>query len=149
MALVTSIRNLSEVEKMTQPLFYVALNIAENDYEVARIDDAFTAAEAAGFKLFFSFDMSYTWDASDIVSITSSHANSSSMYRWNDKVLLSTYSGESYGDSFWSGVKSSLAGAGVNVVFAPAFTSYRDPSDADSLLSNFASIDGFFNWWSW
>ncbi|KAF9811783.1 hypothetical protein IEO21_06395 [Rhodonia placenta] len=28
-------------------------------------------------------------------------------------------------------------------------TSYRAPDDADSLMSNFTSIDGFFNWWSW
>lgn len=45
-------------------------------------------------------------------------------------------------------MKSTLASAGVQVSFAPAFTSYRDPSLASSLLSTFPSIDGFFNWWS-
>ncbi|KAF7318311.1 hypothetical protein HMN09_00339900 [Mycena chlorophos] len=125
------------------------LNTAAADYEVDRIDDAFTVAENLGFKLFLSFDMSYSWAASDIVSITASHASSSAMLTWNGKVLLSTYSGESYGDSFWSGIKSSLANEGIQVSFAPAFTTYRDPSLANSLISTFSSVDGFFNWWSW
>jgi len=105
-----------------------ALNIAGNDYEISKIDDAYTVAEAAGFKLFYSFDMSYSWQQSDLVAIISKHAQSPSTFRWQGDVLVSTYSGESYGDSF---------------------TSYRNPSDANTLLSKFPSIDGFFNWWSW
>ena len=69
--------------------------------------------------------------------------------RWNGDVLLSTFAGESSGDSFFAGVKSALAAKGTTISFAPAFTTYRDPSKASSLLSNFPSIDGFFNWFSW
>lgn len=126
-----------------------ALNIAQNDYEVGKIVDAYAAAEAVGFKLFYSFDMSYSWSQTDMVSIVATHAKSPSTYLWNGNVLVSTYSGESYGDSFWSSFKSALQGQGIKIILAPAFTSYRDPSAANSLLSTFPSIDGFFNWWSW
>lgn len=127
----------------------LALNIALNDYEVDRIATAFDVAESAGFKLFFSFDMSYSWAQADMVSIVAAHASSSAMYLYNGAVLVSTYSGESYGDSFFAGFKSALLAEGYKVILAPAFTTYRDPSLANSLMSTFPSIDGFFNWWSW
>lgn len=65
------------------------------------------------------------------------------------QVLVSTFSGESYGDAFWSSVKSTLSSAGVSISFAPAFLSYRDPSQATTAVSTFTSLDGWFNWWSW
>ena len=126
-----------------------ALNIAGNDYEVAKIDLAYAAAEAAGFKLFYSFDMGYSWDAATIATIVAKHASSASTYRWNNQVLVSTFAGESYGNAFWASVKTNLAAKGITISLAPAFTSYRDPAQANTLLSNFPSIDGFFNWWSW
>ncbi|KAJ7456072.1 glycoside hydrolase family 71 protein [Mycena latifolia] len=122
-----------------------ALNVALPDYELDRIATAFVAAENASFKLFFSFDMSFPWQASDMlvimVSLVAAHDNGG--------VLVSTFSGEGNGDAFWAGVKSSLANEGIKITLAPAFISFRDPSQANTLLSNFPSIDGFFNWWSW
>ena len=126
-----------------------ALNGAVNDFATANITEAYTAAEAAGFKLFYSCDMSYTWQQSDVVSLISKHAKSPSTMLWEGNLLVSTYSGESYGDSFFAGVKSTLAAQGITISLAPAFTTYRDPSKTSSLLSTFPSIDGFFNWWSW
>lgn len=123
-----------------------------NDYETDRLVNAYAAAEALNFKLFMSFDMSYTWDVTDMVNIVAAHASSSAAYLWNGDVLVSTYSGDtgSYAnDAFWSGFKSDLAAQGITITLAPAFTTYRDPSLADSLLSTYPSIDGFFNWWSW
>ncbi|KAG2040412.1 glycoside hydrolase family 71 protein [Suillus americanus] len=126
-----------------------ALNIVANDYEVDRIVDAYLAAEALGFKLFYSFDMSYTWQQSDMVNIVANHSSSPSTFLWNNTILVSTYSGESYGEDFWASFKSALQSQGIDIILAPAFTTYRDPSDAASLVSTFPSIDGFFNWWSW
>jgi glucan endo-1,3-alpha-glucosidase len=71
------------------------------------------------------------------------------MLLYNGGVLVSTFSGEANGDAFWAGVKSSLASQGIKITLAPAFISFRDPSQANTLLSSFPSIDGFFNWWSW
>ncbi|KAJ7730608.1 glycoside hydrolase family 71 protein [Mycena maculata] len=126
-----------------------ALNIAMTDYEVDQVATAFVAAENANFKLFFSFDMSYSWQAADVVSLVAAHASSSAMLMYAGGVLVSTYSGEANGDVFFAGIKSSLASEGITITLAPAFTTYRDPSLANSLLSTFPSIDGFFNWWSW
>ncbi|EIW79669.1 glycoside hydrolase family 71 protein [Coniophora puteana RWD-64-598 SS2] len=129
-----------------------ALNIAANDYEISpQLGYAFAAAEQADFKLFYSFDMSYSWDAPTIAGIIANYSTSSAAFRYgsDNNLLVSTYSGENNGDSFYSGLKSTLSGQGINITLAPAFTSYRDPSQADSLMSTFPSIDGFFNWWSW
>lgn len=130
-------------------MVWIALNVALDDYETDRIEDAYAAAEALGFKLFYSFDMSYDWQESDMVSLVAKHATSSSTFFWKSGVLVSTYSGESKGDAWWSNFKYALKQQGINIVLAPAFTTYRDPSQANSLLSTFSSIDGFFNWWSW
>lgn len=135
-----------------QSLMYgscLALNIAANDYEVDRIVDAYAAAESLGFKLFYSFDISDTWKQSDMVNIVANHSSSPSTFLWNNTILVSTYSGESYGEDFWAGFKSALQSQGIHITLAPAFTTYRDPSSAASLISKFPSIDGFFNWWSW
>ncbi|KZP15020.1 glycoside hydrolase family 71 protein [Athelia psychrophila] len=129
-----------------------ALNMGREtpNYENAKVNDAYAAAEALGFKLWISFDMSNAgWTEADMVSLVTAHAGSSAAYKWKGKPLVSTYSGESQGESFWSSFKSTLSSAGVNIVLAPAFTTYRDPANASSLLSTFPSIDGFFNWWSW
>ncbi|KAH7908228.1 glycoside hydrolase family 71 protein [Hygrophoropsis aurantiaca] len=126
-----------------------ALNIAGNDYEVDKIVDAYTAAESLGFKLFYSFDMSYTWEQTDMVNIVMNHSSSPSNFMWKDTLLVSTYSGEDLGEDFWATFKTALANEGINITLAPAFTTYRDPANATDLLTNFPSIDGFFNWWSW
>lgn len=115
-----------------------------------KIDLAYAAAEArGGFQFFYSFDMNYGWQQTDMVNIVARHASSAATYKWKNAVLVSTFNGDSYGETFWAGFKSALKAKGVTVSFAPAFISYRDPSRASALLSSFPSIDGFFNWWSW
>ncbi|KAJ7890998.1 glycoside hydrolase family 71 protein [Mycena olivaceomarginata] len=126
-----------------------ALNIALPDYEVDRVATAFVAAENANFKLFFSVDMSRSWQQSDIVSLVATHASSPAMLTYNGGVLVSTFEGEGNGNDFWAAIKTSLANEGIKITFAPAFISFRDPSQTGTLLSSFPSIDGFFNWWSW
>ncbi|KAK0501296.1 glycoside hydrolase family 71 protein [Armillaria luteobubalina] len=130
-----------------------ALNVASpDDYEPARIENAYAAAEAAGFKLFYSFDMvsvSGAWSSDTIAAQIEKHATSSSTFLWNDAVLVSTYAGQDNGNDFWAAVKSTLSGQGIDISFAPALTSYRDPSQAETMLSTFTSVDGFTNWWSW
>ncbi|SJL03781.1 uncharacterized protein ARMOST_07138 [Armillaria ostoyae] len=130
-----------------------ALNVASpSDYEPDRIENAYAAAEAAGFKLFYSFDMvsvSGAWSSDTIAAQIEKHATSPSTFLWNDAVLVSTYAGQDSGNDFWASVKSTLSGQGIDISFAPALTSYRDPSQAETMLSTFTSVDGFTNWWSW
>ncbi|KAL1747389.1 glycoside hydrolase family 71 protein [Schizophyllum fasciatum] len=127
-----------------------ALNVAFADYEVDRIVQAYAAAEAANFKLMYSFDFAGgSWSQDQVVSLIAAHANSPATLRWNNKVLVSTYSGENNGDAFFAGVKNSLASQGIEITWAPAFVGYRDTGAAASVMGRFPSIDGFFNWWSW
>ena len=73
------------------------LNLAGDDYEAHnQTDIAYAAAEALGFQLFYSFDMSYPWDATSIASIDAKHASSDNTYQWNGKVIVSTFSGDRY-----------------------------------------------------
>ncbi|KAG8740265.1 hypothetical protein FRC12_016066, partial [Ceratobasidium sp. 428] len=127
-----------------------ALNMAGFDWEPDRINKAYAAAEAKGsFSFFYSFDMSYGWNVDTMTTQIKAHASSARTYRWNGKVLVSTFAGSDKGDAFWSQLKTSCANAGVPIVLAPAFLDYRDPAGASGLISKFPSIDGFFNWWSW
>ena len=133
----------------SSPLLTV-LNTAGNSYEPDQISSAYSAAESlGGFQFFYSFDFSHAWSVSEIASYISAHAASTATYKWNNAVLVSSFSGESNGDSFWSSVKSTLSSDAITISLAPAFISYRDPSQAQTLLNNFPSIDGFTNWWSW
>ncbi|KAF8596299.1 glycoside hydrolase family 71 protein [Ceratobasidium sp. AG-I] len=129
-----------------------ALNLAGYEWEPESINNAYAAAEARGsFSFFYSFDMGsdYPWDVGKMTTQITSHASSARTYRWNGKVLVSTYAGSNRGDAFWNQLKTSCANAGVPIAFAPAFNDYRDPAGASGLISKFTSIDGFFNWWSW
>ncbi|KAJ7589170.1 glycoside hydrolase, partial [Mycena floridula] len=100
-----------------------ALNIAsDSDYEPAKIVDAYQVAEVIGFSLFFSFDMSYSWTPYYISTIM---AASSSMSKWNNAVLMSTFDGSDEGETFWAAVKSNLGGKGITVSVTPAFIKYK------------------------
>ncbi len=133
----------------------IALNMNANDYEASKLVDAYAAAETFSnpdFKLFISFDMSYSWSITDMVSIVAAHAKSPAQFKWDDKVLVSTYAGDTgvyANDGFWSEFKNDLANDGISISLAPAFTTYRDPGAAGKLLNTYPSIDGFMNWWCW
>ncbi|TRM63124.1 glycoside hydrolase family 71 protein, partial [Schizophyllum amplum] len=120
-------------------------------YEVDRLGVAFSAAEAASFDLIISFDMSAnSWTQETMQDLISKHASSSAMYRWNDAVVVTTFSGDTYGNGFYVTLKSALASQGVTISFTPAFLNqYGSSGDVDKVLSSFSSIDGFANWWAW
>lgn len=84
-----------------------------------------------------------------MATLVSAHAHSPSTFKWDDKVLISSFRGEDKGDAFWASLKSTLAGQGIQISLAPAFISFRDPGAASALLAQFPAIDGFMNWWSW
>ncbi|KAK5175931.1 hypothetical protein LTR16_011363, partial [Cryomyces antarcticus] len=122
-----------------------------------RIDDAYTVAASQGFKLMFSFDMSWTscntfWNQTFMASMISRYASNSATYLWNNDVLVSTFGGDSviYGNQFFAGLKNALSGQ-VGISLVPALTSYslaaqfKPPQEAASLVADYPSIDGFFN----
>ena len=133
------------------------------DWYVERIDDAFGAVAAANldFKLIYSFDMSYTpascsipWNTTFMATMIDKYAKHQASYRWNGDILVSTYAGEGYGDSFFAELKKELRGQGISISLAPALTTYADaahnktvnPTEiASSMLENYTSIDGYLN----
>ncbi|KZV73237.1 glycoside hydrolase family 71 protein [Peniophora sp. CONT] len=126
------------------------LNTAGNSYEPNQISTAYSVAESlGGFSFFYSFDFAHPWSVSEMASYISAHAGSTATYKWNNAVLVSSFSGQDNGNSFWASLKSTLSSEAITISLAPAFISYRDPGQAQTLLNNFPSIDGFTNWWSW
>ncbi|KZV73756.1 glycoside hydrolase family 71 protein [Peniophora sp. CONT] len=125
------------------------LDTAGNSYEPSQIATAYGVAEPLGFLFLFSFDFSHAWSVSEMASLISAHATSKATYKWNNAVLVSSFQGEANGNAFWSSLKSTLSSEAITISLAPAFISFRDPSQTSALLSQFPSIDGFMNWWSW
>lgn len=126
-----------------------ALNLGSDNWEPARIADAFTAAQNAGstFKLGLSFDMSAINCSSaddvkllqDYINTYNSHPN---ILQFNGKMLITTFAGESctFGqgsvDAGWNfAIKTGLPA----VYFIPSF--FVDPATFPS----YTSTDGQFN----
>ena len=128
-------------------------------WQVKRIDDAYHAAESVGFKLMFSFDMSYSvcntyWNTTFMQTMITKYAASSAQLRWNTNIMVSTYGGdtvEEYGNSFFQSLKDSLKSAGNPITLVPALTSFSESAQttpaasAAKLIANYPSIDGYFN----
>lgn len=135
----------------------------DESWAVDRIDDAFTAAENVGFKLMYSFDMSYSecdiyWNQTFMQEMITKYAGSSATYRWNSNILVSTYGGDmvdQYGDEFFAGLKANMKYWNNAITLAPALTKYSmaaqtgASSAASKLVSDFSSIDGYLNWQAW
>jgi len=131
------------------------------DWYVARIEDAFAVAATNDFKLIYSFDMSYTptacaigWNTTFMATMISKYANSPAAYIWNGDVLVSSYGGEGYGNNFFAELKSVLAGEGVTISLSPALTTYSLTAQgagsnangvATGMLANYTAIDGYLN----
>jgi glucan endo-1,3-alpha-glucosidase len=132
---------------------------ASRGWQVDRVADAFTAAEQTGFKLMFSFDMSYTtcntfWNTTFMTDMVTKHAGSSAVLRWNTNILVSTYAGDdndAYGNQFFQNFKDSCKNAGQPITLAPALISYAQAAQwtptesANQMMSDYPAIDGFFN----
>jgi len=126
------------------------LNIANgNDYQVQQIPTAFAAAEARGFKLAFSFDQNYQWDQNTMANVVALKASSSANFKWNNKILVSTFAGESKGNQYWADFKNLMSSKGIPITFAPAFQNWsRDTNQAQNLINSFPAIDGFCPWFA-
>ncbi|BGP13907.1 hypothetical protein JCM10213v2_001845 [Rhodosporidiobolus nylandii] len=76
------------------------MNVGNDDSDADQLAKAFAAAEASGFALFYSFDMNYFSSPGSSDKISSTYmpfAASSAYYTVDDKLLVSTFSGETSG----------------------------------------------------
>lgn len=145
-------------------LNWLAPNCGSDDlgWQVARMDDAYAVASLMGFKLFLSFDMSYTqcntfWNQTYMSAIILRYANSGATYRWNSNILVSTFGGDSppYNNQFFQDLKDAVARWGSAISLAPALTSYsyaaqKTPTaSALRMALDYPSVDGYMNWQAW
>ena len=108
----------------------------------ATVQNAYKAAEATGFKLFFSFDYlgGAPWPQSSVVSVLNQYASSGAQFKVDGKSFASTFEGTgNKGD--WDSIKGSVSGG---VYFVPDWSSLgAKPFAAES------SVDGGFSWNCW
>lgn len=120
-----------------------ALNIAaQDDSTDSSLAKAFAAADAKGFKLFFSFDYEAqgAWPRDRVVSLVNAYKGRPSYYQQNGRPLVSTFEGPGSAGQ-WSSIKGS-----TGAFFVPDWDSLG-PSGAVSAGGGVA--DGLFNWDSW
>ncbi|HEY3320739.1 MAG TPA: endo-1,3-alpha-glucanase family glycosylhydrolase [Planctomycetota bacterium] len=106
----------------------------------------FQAAKDLGtnFQLFFSADVTTNLTATDIVNMIKTYGNHPNYFRYNNQPVLSTFSGQSWGQTTWqNSVLTPLANAGFNVFFTPFFypSPITETPDYTSVLNNFNG------WW--
>lgn len=132
-----------------------AMNVGHDTTDPAQMEKAFAAAEAGDFKLFFSFDMVYfgkaggtDWILNDYLGKYGKHH---AHYLYNNKVFVSTFSGEISGR--WLNDAGSFDAAnqawtalfkqsGLDIFYAP---NWND----DSLVSQNVWGGAAFHWFGW
>lgn len=129
-----------------------ALNMGSDWWQPARVNDAYNAASAVGFKVFLSLDMTSlscgsAGDAATLVALVATHAGSSAQAMHNGKPMVSTFSGSdctfgvgSAAVGWESLFKSALAAVGHNIFFVPSIFSDISTFAGDSWM------DGELNW---
>lgn len=120
-----------------------ALNIANGDENnAASVAKAFSAAEAVGFQLFFSFDYAGggAWDSADVISYLNSYSSSSAYFNVDGKPLASTFEGPDNAPD-WITIRLQ-----TGCFFIPDWSS----AGAQGALSSFPGVvQGLFNWAAW
>ncbi|KAJ9617013.1 Glucan endo-1,3-alpha-glucosidase agn1 [Cladophialophora chaetospira] len=123
-----------------------ALNIGYLDtinpagFVQAQLNNAYTAADATNFKLFFSFDYAAqgAWDQNAVIKTINAYSSRPSQFKWEGKPLASTFEGpNNAGD--WAYIKSQ-----TNSFFAPDFSSQGCFGAAAK-----PNVDGLLSWNAW
>jgi glucan endo-1,3-alpha-glucosidase len=138
-----------------------ALNVGAwsgpDTYYQSRVYLMYRAAEnlGTGFKLFFSVDFE---DSTNIVNMVESYANRPNTFRYQGKIVLSTYAHNDVPSKGWRGIEwtnaiiGKLRKDGCPVFFVPYF--FSDPvqelpnyADGVQILKKYAGIlDGLYFW---
>eukprot|EP00026_Physarum_polycephalum_P005139 Phypoly_transcript_05168.p1 GENE.Phypoly_transcript_05168~~Phypoly_transcript_05168.p1 ORF type:complete len:593 (+),score=109.83 Phypoly_transcript_05168:98-1876(+) len=128
-----------------------ALNIGSDSWVADRLQLAYAAAQAVGFQLFISFDLSIINDANYIINTVVTVNGYPASYKYNGKLFVSTFGGAGlnlgYGSSdaaAWAAIKSTLAGRGIQIFLVPNFE-----VDASNIFNQYPSIDGALSWAAW
>ncbi|KAI3319431.1 carbohydrate-binding module family 24 protein [Xylariaceae sp. AK1471] len=118
-----------------------ALNIAAGDTSnAASIQKAFQAADAKGFKLFFSFDYLAwgAWDQNVVIQLINTYKVYNSYWKQGTQPLASTFEGTGNIND-WYQIKSA-----TGAFFMPDYSSLGPQAAAGSGVA-----DGLFSWDAW
>ncbi|OBT83372.1 hypothetical protein VE02_08364 [Pseudogymnoascus sp. 03VT05] len=109
------------------------------------VDHLFNNADAADFKLFFSFDMDpgYFSDPAQFTEYLKGYINKNAYFKHQGKPLVSTFSGSGVSNAAWDKFKQDL---GVEILLIPGFNTV---APSPSFFNTYSSLDGIFNWNSW
>ncbi|GJN87190.1 hypothetical protein Rhopal_000135-T1 [Rhodotorula paludigena] len=121
-----------------------ALNVGHDASDPEQMQKAFAAAEEGGFKLFWSFDMNYFSGpgASEVMldEYLGKWGGSSAYYTWEDKLLVSTFSGEVPG-TFLDGASSFKES---NAKWSALLDAVKDKLGGENIWAG-----GIFSWAAW
>ena len=108
----------------------------QDNADQGALENAFNAADAAGFKLFFSFDYDAQgpWEASVVVSTMNAYSGRESYFKINGQPLASTFEGPANAGD-WGSIKQQ-----TNAIFMPDYTS-QGPINA----ANEPNVDGLLS----
>ncbi|WAR57421.1 hypothetical protein PtB15_8B468 [Puccinia triticina] len=127
-----------------------AINIGQDITNAKQLPLIFEIAEQNSFQVFLSFDMVYygqSGSSNDIIRLIETYATRKAQFIYEDKPLVSTFSGEVPGtfldnnpdyDSAWNSLKEKLT---FPIYFLPCWTGV-DPKTV-------SSIDGMLSWDAW
>lgn len=137
-----------------------ALNVGSDDWQPARVADAYAAAEAIAtqyphktpFKLFISFDMTCLSDPSLILTYLRTYHGHPAQFVYEGKDFVSTFSGEyvtlgqdTANDGWQIAIKDPLAGEGIEIYFVPAWSAF----DPTTVYQSNPVVDGVLCWTAW
>ena len=106
----------------------------------AQLDNAYQAADAAGFHLFLSFDYPSqgAWDQNAVIKTINGYSSRPSQFTWEGKPLVSTFGGPDRADD-WGFIKSQ-----TNCFFVPEYSSQGATGAASK-----PDVDGLLSWNAW
>ncbi|KAH3463578.1 hypothetical protein KXV78_000763 [Aspergillus fumigatus] len=120
-----------------------ALNIAADDaINGHALQLAFTAAQRARFKVFFSFDYVARgpWNQHDVIGLLLQYRTNEAYYRVNGHPFASTFEGSENAEE-WKSVKAS-----TDCFFIPDWSSLGVKA---ALEKGYGIVDGLFSWAAW
>ncbi|OAL33162.1 hypothetical protein AYO20_07644 [Fonsecaea nubica] len=106
----------------------------------AQLDNAYQAADAAGFQMFLSFDYlaQGAWDQNAVIRTVNGYSSHASQFKWEGKPLVSTFEGADHAGD-WAYIK-----AQTNCFFVPDFSSQGAEGAAGK-----PNVDGLLSWNAW
>ncbi|KAK1971059.1 hypothetical protein LY78DRAFT_699556 [Colletotrichum sublineola] len=121
-----------------------ALNIAHGwKYNDQQISNAFAAASARGFRLFFSFDYAggdVPWPMAEVKALIQKYGSSAAHFQYNGKPFVSTFEGPDNAED-WKSIK-----ADTSCFFIPDWSSL---GAGPAARAGDGVADGLFNWAAW